>query len=90
MFLIFAILDDVSSISGSDFESDDNDEDTPLKASGIPKPIRVESSTDSETESGERENNVRRHAKVFLRNKQGELLALHKCVVHNKNVSLAY
>ena len=75
--------DDVSSISGSESDSDSN------PASGV----HVTSSPHNEasdTESYHVEGTGRRHPRVFLKSSDGKLLSIYRAVIYSKKVGVLY
>ncbi|XP_061186027.1 tRNA endonuclease ANKZF1-like [Saccostrea echinata] len=90
------ICGSVSSISGSDSDSE-NEETAPPK---LPRPLQLRqqdeelSSCDSESEVGEGEmggasnEGARKYPKIFFRNSEGLLVSVYRCVVHHKKVKV--
>ncbi|CAH1790093.1 unnamed protein product [Owenia fusiformis] len=70
------IAGDVSSISGSDSESDSEDDSTSMPPLILPQDTSKYLPAD--------EALCTRHPKVFLRNQEGELMSVYRCIVHGK------
>jgi hypothetical protein len=92
-------IESVSSISGS--ESDSNDDDDEADSHATSKPIGITarfqrkvdapmtgSSTDSESDDNVTDDRARRHPKLFLKNSLGDLISIYRCVVYHKQVRL--
>ncbi|XP_067650118.1 tRNA endonuclease ANKZF1-like [Haliotis asinina] len=89
------IAGDVSSISGSEDESELSDTDTDTgggrgksKPMAIPQHMRgasAHSGTDSESEGGMTiEGTARKYPKVYFKNKDGELISVFRCLLYHK------
>jgi len=95
----------VSSISGSESESEDSATeggDDSSKTKSHKKPISILShlrerrdscsSNDSETEmsSSYLDESSRRYPKLYFRNRDGELVSVYRCVVYHKKVFITF
>lgn len=80
------LTDDVSSISGSEQESENEDDTGTSETGGKNTPV-------SSGSCEKRENSLlataSRHAKVFFENDEGNIFSIYRCLLHNKKVSRA-
>lgn len=94
---VLLISENVSSISGSDSESETSDtEDDSFsrqtsKPRGIPMYLRshLDSGTDSDSEAcsiADKTRTAASYVKVFFRNDSAELISMYRCVIYHKKV----
>lgn len=83
----------ISSISGSESDSDEDDNHATSKPIGMAarfqrklEVIGTGSSTDSDTEDSIMDDRARKYPKIFLKNSLGDLISLYRCVVYHKKV----
>ncbi|XP_063421808.1 tRNA endonuclease ANKZF1-like [Mytilus trossulus] len=84
----------ISSLSGSESDSDDDDNHATSKPIGMAarfqrklEVIGTGSSTDSDTEDNIMDDRARKYPKIFLKNSLGDLISLYRCVVCHKKVT---
>ncbi|KAK7473986.1 hypothetical protein BaRGS_00034755 [Batillaria attramentaria] len=80
---------DISSISGSDDSSDSSSETDDARPKPSPLPARVHKSTQDSTDSDSEGASAvlaatRKHPKLFLRNSDGQLVSLYRCLLYHK------
>lgn len=88
-----AMSGDISSISGSG-DSSDSSSDTDNVSKPSPVPTRLKNSnydsTDSETEGSNTVlAAVKKYPKIFMRNSNGQLVSLYRCVLYHKKTAPA-
>nr|KAG5689802.1 hypothetical protein BaRGS_007080 [Batillaria attramentaria] len=81
---------DISSISGSDDSSDSSSETDDVRPKPSPLPARVHKSTQDSTDSDSEGASAvlaatRKHPKLFLRNSDGQLVSLYRCLLPTFN-----
>ncbi|XP_071158192.1 tRNA endonuclease ANKZF1-like isoform X1 [Mytilus edulis] len=83
----------ISSISGSESDSGEDDNHATSKPIGMAarfqrklEVIGTGSSTDSDTEDSIMDDRARKYPKIFLKNSLGDLISLYRCVVYHKKV----
>ncbi|XP_051174741.1 ankyrin repeat and zinc finger domain-containing protein 1-like [Leptopilina boulardi] len=80
-FSLLAEKDDVSSISGSEQESENEDDTGTSETGGKNTPV---SSGSCEKKENSLLATASRHAKVFFENDEGNIFSIYRCLLHNK------
>ncbi|XP_043474158.1 ankyrin repeat and zinc finger domain-containing protein 1-like [Leptopilina heterotoma] len=80
-FNILEEKDDVSSISGSEQESENEDDTGTSETGGKNTPV---SSGSCEKKENSLLATASRHAKVFFENDEGNIFSIYRCLLHNK------
>ncbi|KAK7863911.1 hypothetical protein R5R35_014479 [Gryllus longicercus] len=73
------LADDVSSISGSETDSEDNEENEDNSEVSL-------KNTETQNNLTSQKLQIERHCKVFFENVEGKILSIYRCVLHDKKM----